>query len=97
VDELKKGWLTLVVSGTISLMVCLIMWSLTNKRADSQELKSELSKKASLDYVNAQDQLIRADIDKNGKEHELIIKILLEKQKEDRYNFEEIRNQLYKK
>ena len=96
-DELKKGWLTLVVSGTISLMVCLIMWSLTNKRADSQELKSELSKKASLDYVNAQDQLIRADIDKNGKEHELIIKILLEKQKEDRYNFEEIRNQLYKK
>lgn len=92
-----KARISAIVSIITFVVGSLIMWSFTNGKDETKEIQKELQKKASMEYVNSQDILIRLEIEKNAKDHEMILKLLLEKQKEDRYNFEEIRRQLYKK
>ena len=96
-NDLKKNWLTILVTCFLSLAGMMIVQSFIFKRDDQQVLEKKFNEKASYEYVDKQDGVLRREIESNEKQHSLMIDIIKEMRKENNDNFIEVRKQLYKK
>lgn len=56
--KIVQNWPSMVVSAVMSLLVILASQSFTDKKEESKEFDKELRTKASIDYVNQQDNSI---------------------------------------
>lgn len=64
-DNLKKGWLTLIVSALVAISTVFLTNALNNRDYDEKQFKEEVSKKASYEYVDKADGHLQKQIDEN--------------------------------
>lgn len=71
-EDLKKGWLVILVTATLSILGSLLIMSLTFKRDDSNTIQKKIDEKASVIYVDKQDDIIRNEY-KNALQQQSVL------------------------
>ena len=89
-----KDWRSIIFNGAITFLGCLIVWAMSNKRADSQAINSKIEKCATTEYVDKRDAELNKRIDTMQN---IILSRFDESDRKNQILFIEIRNQLYKK
>jgi threonyl-tRNA synthetase len=74
IEFLKKKWLEWLISITIVIITVILTNAFTIKRETNTELQRKLEQKASIEYVNQQDQGIRLDMDRQNSTIQTSIK-----------------------
>ena len=71
-EDLKKSWIVILVTATLSILGSLLIMSLTFKRDDSNTIQKKIDEKASVVYVDKQDEIIRNEY-KNALQQQSVL------------------------
>jgi len=67
-NYLKTRWMEWLISATIAVLAVLVTQSLVAKRESSSSIMQKIETKASIEYVNQQDQNIEKMLEQHSKQ-----------------------------